>query len=477
MNKETRIKNIEQVIEQNKNKPFGKQEIPWMGNLKTENVYLVPLKYLIYNKYNGRILSRTKSLETQKHIIDAESEEGRKLIEQLLWESNETRNKTTTINIKEYGQQKVGIITKDGIIIDGNRRAMLLHRTGKSDYFKTIVLDVTSEENPLEVEKLETSYQMGEDEKVGYNPTEKYLKAKELYKRITQQSYSSNPENHTVDSKAIKDIATWMGKDDSEIIKYLNTMEIMDEYLDFLDYNGIYTQLDKREDQFLNLTKWLNTFYGETSKKAFDGYKDVDVDDLKTISFDYIRAKYEGKEFRILAEGLNSKHFFGDNDIWDSFSQYHYKKKELIKEEAIDFSSANLTKHLDSRDSAFVENTKLDGSKSFLEENIEKHQEKLGNRNAAERPQKLVNEAFDKISAIKTGNSAFAKKEVQEQVEALGEKVLSILQQNSPSKVLLQIIGLLEKIDVEKIPDGEIEAVKSNAKIINQLSYKISKNL
>ena len=32
-------------------------------------------------------------------------------------------------------------------------------------------------------------------------------------------------------------------------------MEVMDEYLEYLGYNGIYTQLDKREDQFLNLTK------------------------------------------------------------------------------------------------------------------------------------------------------------------------------------------------------------------------------
>ena len=55
--------------------------------------------------------------------------------------------------------------------------------------------------------------------------------------------------------------------------------------------------LDGREDQFLSLTKWLDTFYGENSKKGFDGYNDSDVDDLQTIAFDYLelRGKVEGK--------------------------------------------------------------------------------------------------------------------------------------------------------------------------------------
>ena len=90
-----------------------------------------------------------------------------------------------------------------------------------------------------------------------------------------------------------------MGVDRNEVLKYLDTMEVMDEYLEFLEYDGIYTQLDKREDQFFNLTKWLKTYYGESSKKGYDGYGNDDVDDLKAIAFDYIRAKYEGKEFRI----------------------------------------------------------------------------------------------------------------------------------------------------------------------------------
>ena len=222
MNKETRIKKIQEIIDRDKDDPMGIVEIPWEDQLKTENVYKIPLEYLVYNKYNGRILSRTQSLEKQQYKIDAETPEGEERIGDLLWESNEQRNKTTLSSITDNGQQKVGIITKDGIIIDGNRRVLLLRKGKKWDYFKTVVLDVTLEENPLEIEKLETTYQMGEDEKVGYNATEKYIKTKLLYYKLTSSNYSSNSSKQPKEHKnAIGKIAKWMGEDETEIIKYL----------------------------------------------------------------------------------------------------------------------------------------------------------------------------------------------------------------------------------------------------------------
>ncbi|HAJ72697.1 MAG TPA: hypothetical protein DCO68_11520, partial [Methylophilaceae bacterium] len=162
MDKQTRILKIEEIINREKGNPFGMLEIPWQDTLQSMQVYKIPLAYLVYNKYNGRILSRTKSLEKQNHSIDVETEEGKKQIEQLLWDSKEDRNKKTEKDLDDFGQKKVGIITRDGIIIDGNRRAMLLNRLGKVDYFKAVVLPVKLDENSIEIQKLETSFQMGE---------------------------------------------------------------------------------------------------------------------------------------------------------------------------------------------------------------------------------------------------------------------------------------------------------------------------
>ena len=124
------------------------------------DVYKIPLSYLVYNRLNGRIGSRTKTFEKQNHILDPETEEGKSKIEEFLFNSHIERNQKTLKQL-EAGQEKPGIITRDGIIIDGNRRAMLLNRAGKYDYFKTVVLPITIEENPAEIEKLETKFQLG----------------------------------------------------------------------------------------------------------------------------------------------------------------------------------------------------------------------------------------------------------------------------------------------------------------------------
>ncbi|MBK9767467.1 MAG: hypothetical protein IPP63_10825 [Chloracidobacterium sp.] len=144
------------------------------------SVFEIPLEYLVYNKFNGRILSRTKTLEKQGRNVNPETKEGKFVIEELLWRSKVSKNEITKKDISIKGQLKIGIVTRDGIVIDGNRRLMLLNKLQpKYRFFKAVVLPVALEDDPIEVEKLETTYQMGEDEKQGYNPIEKYLKAKQ----------------------------------------------------------------------------------------------------------------------------------------------------------------------------------------------------------------------------------------------------------------------------------------------------------
>lgn len=477
MNKETRIQKIQEIVDRERDNPFGKQEIPWQDDLVTMNVYKIPLNLLVYNKYNGRILSRTKSLEKQGKKIDETTPEGAALIERLLWDSKEERNKKTLKSISDFGQEKVGIITKDGIIIDGNRRAMLLKRSEKYEYFKAVVLPVTLEENPIEIEELETRYQLGEDEKLGYNATEKYLKTKELYLRLTSKS---KVDLNNLDSSAVNNISDWMGESTGEIEKYLRTMAVMDEYLEYLEYDGIYTQLDDREDQFLFLAKWLSNFYGGESKRGFDGYQDDDVDDLKAIAFDYLRIRdqYDGKEFRNLAEGNSDKHFFGDKDVWKSFRENHFKiLSKLPAEDSINYDSGNLEKHLDDRNNKFFESSKFGGQESKFLENLNEHKALVGYNRAAGEPEKLVKTATKAFEAIKTNHSSFSKPEVQNMVKELGEKVFTAMRKNSPARVLDHVIQLLESIKVDEIPESEVDEILDQTKKIQQLGYQINKSI
>ena len=109
MNKESRIEKISQVLSQ---KPISAKQLMWQWELKTFDVYNIPLNCLVYNKYNWRILSRTKSLEQQWWEIKSDTEEGKIIIENLLWKSKEDRNQKTLKDLEKFWQKEYWIITR-----------------------------------------------------------------------------------------------------------------------------------------------------------------------------------------------------------------------------------------------------------------------------------------------------------------------------------------------------------------------------
>lgn len=476
MNQTTRVERISQIIEKNKNSPYGKQDILWKGNTEHMSVYQIPLEDLIYNKYNGRILSGTKTLESQGKVIDPETDEGKKIIEGLLWNSKKNRNETTLKDISANGQLKVGIITLDGIVIDGNRRVMILNKLGKT-HFIAVVLPARLEDEQIEIEKLETTYQMGEDEKLSYNPIEKYLKAEEIYKKLIVKDPHED---------CIKTIADWMGEEKTEIEKWLEIVKLIDDYLANYSYEGVYAMADTlndgKEDLFLFLNKWLKTFYNiDASNKGFDGYQKSDVDDLKLICFDYIRAKigksYDGKDFRIIADGNKNSHFFGNKVIWKSFCEKHFAAvtpaiKKINEEYPIDYDSENLVASLSDRDVHFRDEV-LDSLKT----NIEEHQADIYNTKAKDQPRELLKRASNALEAIDTNNrQAFSKLDVLEDIGKLIDKLTSMLKDKSPV-ILLEIAWkLLSSIEVDD-EMTDIEVIRTKIKEIEKIAYMMEKEV
>lgn len=448
MNKEKRVREIRAITTR---EPFGSKELMWHDQLRKMDIYEIPLEYLIYNKRNGRILSGTKSYEAQGKDVDPETEQGRKNIEKLLWDSKRDRNKRTMEDMEKYGQKRIGIITNDGIIIDGNRRVMILQKLNKS-HFKAVILPVALEDEPLEIEKLETSYQMGEDEKLQYNPIEKYLKAQSLEKMDV----------------SVSDMATWMGEKEATVKDYLKVMKTMDEYLEYWEYHYMYTQLYGREDHFINLTKWLNTFYGGGSMKAFDGYSNNDVDDLKSIAFDHIRAKYEGKQFRLLGHGLRPGHLFGDREIWESFKNGHFEKiiPILDTERPIDLTSQNLAATLESRDDEYGQKVYKD-----LEENMKEHEQKIYNREHKDKPEKLLNKALDEVRTARS-NPNVRNSGVVDKIRELHGVTEEILKEDAPLKLCERVLEILSSLSLSshaKSKDTLMELLSEISKVTYQL--------
>lgn len=372
------------------------------GEREQFDVYQIPLSILTYNPYNGRIGSEVKSYERQNHQLDPTKPEDIAIIEKFLWESKEQANKKTMLSLLNDHQQKFGIVTADGKIIDGNRRACLLNKLWRDDkievskkkhceWFYAIILPVDADKK--EILRLETTYQMGEDAKVDYNPIEKYLKCGDL-----------REAGFTVD-----EIALFMGVQKTEVQTYLKTLELMDDYLETYGYDGMYTQLDGNEDSFLKLDAALRKYNAGNVSSMWDYSPESDTSDLKLCAFDYIRLGFEQTDFRdiIRTPSKSNSSFFANKEIWGSFRDKHFEIVEGVEEEPVaelvkKNPNADLKRLLRIRDSNWRK--KVDEG---LRGNYIVHKDKLSNKQEAAEPLRLLAKALDALKSVDTGAVSF----------------------------------------------------------------------
>ncbi len=309
MTTEQRIKRLDEI---RNTEPVMTKLIWYKGLRKPLKVYEIPLEYLTYNPYNGRIMSMTKSFEKEFGKLDISNVKHVEVIESFLWDSAPNSNQHTLKSLRDYGQNEVGIVTRDGVIIDGNRRASLLNILNRENDdkipFLAIILDETLESDQAAISQLETIYQIGVDDKVDYNAIEKYLKCDELNK-----FYS------------LEHIANLMSETISKIRTYLDILKLMDEYLSYIGCEGLYTRLAKKEGHFVDLNSYLNSYNKpSTQQQLVDWiFTDEDIEDLKKIYFDYIRLGIPVSNARIIARPNNKNSLFCHSSIWKEFKVRH----------------------------------------------------------------------------------------------------------------------------------------------------------
>ena len=382
--------------------------LTYHGERQTFNAYRIPLSILTYNPYNGRIGSVVKSFERQNHALNPDNPADICLIEKFLWESKEDANKRTMQSLLEDHQQRYGIVTADGKIIDGNRRASLLNRIWRDDsiaanikqhtqFFEAIILPIDADKK--EILRLETTYQMGEDAKVDYGPIEKYLKVSDL----ASEGFSNN------------EIANFMGAKPTDVKMYLDVLKLMDEYLDTFGYTGIYTVLDKREDSFQKLDRSLRGYAAGGVSKMWGYDVEADVSDLKSIAFDYIRLGLDQQDFRDIFRKPSKNNadlsFFSNEKIWRQFTESHFETVEEVREKSVDdiireHPGADVGRLVAARDKDWQKEI---GKK--LNENFQVSRDKLNNKQQAAQPIKLLQKALEAISAVDITQDSF-KEEV-----------------------------------------------------------------
>lgn len=309
--------------------PVGREKLFYKGKTREFDVYSIDLDFLIYNRHNGRIEAEMLTWEQENSIAyDEYDDELHQRIDKFLWESNEGRNKATLRDLEKKGQQKSGIVSLDGVVIDGNRRSMLLRRIeGKANhkqYLDAIILPDSYADNQADIVRMETQYQLGEDAKVEYGALQKYLHVKRLHRELDIQ---------------LGEIDELMGENSK---KLLEIMDLMDEYLDYIKCPGLYLMLkDKdggtKEGMFVDLHADLKSLENGNRKVEWPFEPDIDLLQLKLIQFDYIRLgdfSDAKKVYRNISHAGKGKNFFAHKDIWEPFRDRYTDQVEPINREA-----------------------------------------------------------------------------------------------------------------------------------------------
>ncbi len=403
MNSNERMNYLNGVL---KGESVGSMNVAYKdSHVAPRKVYRINIDYLVYNQYNGRIRTLTKAYEQENGAINVESSQGKELIERFLWDSKPERNKRTMKNLEEMGQIQPGIVTLDGVIIDGNRRASLLKRIASNNnsgsaYFEAVILpDPMGENNAREIKKLETQYQMGMDEKLGYNALEKYLQIQDL----EDNGFS------------VSEIANLTSYEENEVKRFSEIKSLMDEYLDILDYQNIYTRLENAEDWFWKLQESMQRFKGGGSTLVQWDYAEEDVNDLKLIMFDYIRASREsgsellggGQAYRDICSA-NKTGFFKDETIWKQFRDKHFDDFEQVEEKPIsEYRAAHpgesFSNVLKQRDRDFS-----DQVEDSIKSNFNRTRNAIGTLNDRSQPKVLLESAIAKLEAIEPTSDTFS---------------------------------------------------------------------
>lgn len=407
----------------------GFQKLYYFGETRSMSVYRIDLDYLIYNRHNGRLEVEMLTWEQEKAAApDEYTDELHELIDTFLWESNSGRNKNTLLDLEKKGQQRPGIVSLDGVVIDGNRRAMLLRRIenkqDKKQYFDAIILPHAYADNQAEIVRLETQYQLGEDAKVEYGPLQKYLHARRLCVDLG------------IPPLEVDDL---MGEKKGNTEKLLAIMELMDDYLEHIGCPKLYSMLkDKdgtKEGMFVDLYADLKRLNSGKANIPWVFDPILDPFELRLIQFDYIRygdfadAK---KVYREISHQGKGRNFFATNDIWQKFKDKHQEDVYPVT-----------------------------GDMGSLENFIEEHPDQYES----------------KVDAARARDDAWRDKVEPSLKENFGQasyKLQLVTEELAPRERLRRALDSLEKIDVDSpalITEENLELVVE----INRFSYGLKK--
>jgi hypothetical protein len=222
--------------------------------------YRLPRELLYYNIKNGRFAKEyIKIIRDQGGSLKPEDQDDAKKIQKLLvgLKPNDTRR--TKEDIEKKGQTELGIITRDGYLIDGNRRmAILADLFADTSDEKYNFIKVARIENAVSAKDLwamEAGISLGQDPKSRYGAINELLKLDEgrkagfTNKEIADKLYGID--------------------DESEIKDKLERLDLMRKYLKkYYDDEEDFTPIEGYNEHFIDVQDIMQS--AEKNGKSVD---------------------------------------------------------------------------------------------------------------------------------------------------------------------------------------------------------------
>jgi len=252
------------------------------GKIEHFQGYRLPRELIFYNVQNGRYAATYPQLLKKNggRELDSSNKNDRKAIMNHLLSLYPDKNDRTIASLKKNGQENLGIITQDGILIDGNRRLACItecHESTKDpkfDFIEVARLDrIITDSDRYDCE---LSISMGMDSKVDYGPIDKLIKL---------------------------DKGKKFGKSNLELanLMYGMTEKNVEDDLEKLDKMKTYLRNYYGNDEDFTPLENIDVHFSEMAEiDSVQGYDDLDDEQkeaIEKVSFRLTRgAKTEGKE-------------------------------------------------------------------------------------------------------------------------------------------------------------------------------------